>query len=69
MSKMTQRRMARRASRKINEANRDNRKKARSIVALSSNLQQAFNAIRVQKNTIQELRAIKSQPAASTETL
>lgn len=64
MSKMTQRRMSRRASRKLNTARRENRRKDVSIVALSANLKQAFRAIEAQRNTIRALKDTKGQTPA-----
>jgi hypothetical protein len=55
MSKMTQRRMTRRASRKINESERKLRRKAVEVAALSSNLKEAFKAITRQRDRIREL--------------
>ncbi len=63
MSKMTQRRMNRRASRKLAEAGRRERRQGVEIRALSSNLKSAFKAIEAQRDTIRELK--KSQSAAS----
>ncbi len=62
MSKMTQRRMNRRVSRKLARQGRELRRKHVEVNALSANLQQAFNALRAQRDTI---RALKGQPVAS----
>jgi len=61
MSKMTQRRMSRRATRKLGETRRKNRRLHVEVAALSSNLEQAFKAITAQRDTI---RALKGQTPA-----
>lgn len=54
--------MNRRASRKLNEANRQLRRKKGEVAALASNLQSAFKAITAQRDRLRELQ--KSQPGA-----
>jgi hypothetical protein len=55
MSKMTQRRMARRASRKTNQLRRENRTLEKRIGWLSSNLESAFKAIAAQRDRLRDL--------------
>jgi hypothetical protein len=55
MSKMTQRRLSRRAARKVAEANKRTIAAEKRISWLSSNLQSAFNAIKSQRQRLQLL--------------
>lgn len=65
MSKMTQRRMNRRASRKLNQLRRENRTKTLAVAALTDNISQAFKAITAQRD---KLRALTGQtPAAPAQ--
>jgi hypothetical protein len=65
MSKMTQRRMNRRASRKLNTLRRENRRQNVELGALSDNLKSAFKAIEAQRNTIRELKGQTPAPTAA----
>lgn len=56
MSKMTQRRMARRATRKLGEVRRKNRRLHVEVNAMSDNLQSAFKALAAQRDTIRQLK-------------
>lgn len=65
MSKMTQRRMTRRAARRTARLRRENRTLDQRIGWLSGNLEQAFKALKAQRDRLRELTGQSPTPAAT----
>lgn len=66
MSKMTQRRMSRRASRKTNELRRENRKLSLRNGWLASNLESAFKGLTAQRDRLRQLTGQTPDVPAAT---